>query len=894
MELKNYQKQVMGNLSSYLGCLAQCNHMTSAWREYWFRQDVNVGFGGVPAYQDTITGVPHICMKVPTGGGKTFMGCSSLKTIFRAMPADRPKLVVWLVPSDSILSQTIRTLSDTSHPYRQRIDMDFNGRVGVYTKEQLLNGQNFTPDTVQELLTICVFSYASLRINSRNKDARKVFQENGNLLRFAEYFHNRDLLLADTPDTALIQVIRQLAPVVIVDESHNATSDLSIEMLENLNPHFILDLTATPRNSSNIISYVDARELKRENMVKLPVVVYNRERRNDVILDALRMRAILEQEAREAETDGAPYIRPIILFQAQPNIRGAENETFDRIKQTLLGLGIPEEQIAIKTSGVDTLGTADLMSRECPIRYIITVNALKEGWDCPFAYILASLANRTSEVEVEQIVGRILRQPYARSHSRKLLNSSYVFTCSRDFHRTLDNIVAGLNRAGFSKKDYRVGEECEESTVMSSTPGFHEQTTIPPQITTPGDEAIVSPETENSADPDLFTDISIDEMRSNMESQNQPETQDSIDRMVQQAETLTDAYTKETEASTGTGFVGGELGEMLTQNVIQPQYRDNVEGLLIPQFFCQSEPDLFSNDRAVLLEAEHLSEGFNLSEQDAQVSFELATGDIYRIDLQEQGDAVPKYRRAQRTEAEYYQQLLAREPEDQKLRTSIWNICQIIESGSIGNRIYGSHLRDYVTRIVNGLTGDELQAMETALPFYAGKIRDKIISLEEKWREKQFFSWLDSGKIFCQPSYTLPQVITPANTMDSVPLSLYTAEKDDMNQFERRILDIIAACPSVLWWHRIMDRVPTAFRLNAYLNHYPDFLVRMKSGKILLVETKGEHLDGTDSMAKLKIGRAWQHQCGGQYRYFMVFEERDVPAEGAYTKDQFAEVLKNL
>lgn len=66
------------------------------------------------------------------------------------------------------------------------------------------------------------------------------------------------------------------------------------------------------------------------------------------------------------------------------------------------------------------------MSRACEVRYIITVNALKEGWDCPFAYILATLANKTSRVDVEQILGRILRQPYTTQHQNPLLNLSYV------------------------------------------------------------------------------------------------------------------------------------------------------------------------------------------------------------------------------------------------------------------------------------------------------------------------------------------------------------------------------------------------------------------------------------------------------------------------------------
>ena len=304
MELNTYQKQVMRDLTAYMNCVNRGTNLYSAWREYWFSKDVAVGTGGVPSYNNAIDGVPHICMKVPTGGGKTFLACASVRRIYDAMPISKPKVVVWLVPSDSILAQTTRNLSDVNHPYRQRLDQDFAGRVGVYTKEMLLNGQNFSPDTVREMLTVCIMSYNSLRIKNQSKDIRKVYQENGNLFRFAEYFKDDTVLLADTPDTALIQVLRYLEPVVVVDESHNAGSDLSVEMLNNLNPSFVLDLTATPRKNSNIISYVDARELKKEHMVKLPVVVYNRTSRQSVIQDAIQLRDSIEQDAVAAEKEG--------------------------------------------------------------------------------------------------------------------------------------------------------------------------------------------------------------------------------------------------------------------------------------------------------------------------------------------------------------------------------------------------------------------------------------------------------------------------------------------------------------------------------------------------------------------------------------------------------------
>ena len=867
MELNNYQKQVMRDLSAYLTCVNRGTNLYSAWREYWFAKDVAVGLGGVPSYNNAIERVPHVCMKVPTGGGKTFMACASVRRIFDALPTGKPQVVVWLVPSDSILTQTVRNLSDVNHPYRQKLDQDFAGRVGVYTKEMLLNGQNFSPDTVREMLTVCIMSYGSLRIDSKKKDVRKVYQENGNLFRFAEFFKDKEALLADTPDTALIQVLRHLEPVVIVDESHNAGSDLSVEMLNNLNPSFVLDLTATPRKNSNIISYVDARELKKEHMVKLPVVVYNRTTRQSVIQDAIQLRGSIEKEAIAAEEAGGRYIRPIVLFQAQPKTSD-NSDTFDKIKSLLMDMGIPEEQIAVKTSNVDDLKGRDLMSRDCPIRYIITVNALKEGWDCPFAYILASLANRTSTVDVEQILGRILRQPYAMRHASPLLNTSYVLTNSMDFHSTLEKIVAGLNKAGFSRKDYRIGETIEtpQAPVQPETV----QTEIPMKPT-PAE--------------DTFEDINTQEVRMALESGDAAGS--SVVKMVQEATQQAESYT-EAVSTPDDGFMGGELGDMLKQNAMQPYLVEEVSSLRIPQFFLRSVPDLFGGEFE-LLEPENLSEGFSLAGQDAQVHFELATGDMYRVDVEEKGEAVPKYKRADSELSEYIRNRLAQLPPEKKIQSCTNMLCAQINRN---NRYAAAEINDYVRRIVAGMTADELAAMETAIPTYAAKIQEKIKGSEEAYREDQFLRWLDTGKIVCRESYTLRPVITPADTTDAIPKSLYEAEKNDMNNGEHELIDAVVALGNVKWWHRIIER--NDFRLNGYINHYPDFMVMTNSGKLVLIEYKGDDRDNSDSERKLKLGRRWQAQCGQNYRYFMVFKNREFGIDGAYTMDQFVEIMKEL
>lgn len=731
----------------------------------------------------------------------------------------------------------------------------------------LLNGQNFSPDTVREMLTLCIMSYGSLRIDSKKKDVRKVYQENGNLFRFADFFRDKDALLADTPDTALIQVLRHLEPVVIVDESHNAGSDLSVEMLNNLNPSFVLDLTATPRKNSNIISYVDARELKKEHMVKLPVVVYNRTTRQSVIQDAIQLRGSIEKEAIAAEEAGGKYIRPIVLFQAQPKTSD-NSDTFDKIKALLMDMGIPEEQIAVKTSNVDDLKGRDLMSRDCPVRYIITVNALKEGWDCPFAYILASLANRTSTVDVEQILGRILRQPYAMQHASPLLNTSYVLTNSVDFHSTLEKIVAGLNKAGFSRKDYRIGETIEtpQAPVQPETV----QTEIPMKPT-PAE--------------DTFEDINTQEVRTALESGDAAGS--SVVKMVQEATQQAESYT-EAVSTPDDGFMGGELGDMLKQNAMQPYLVEEVSSLRIPQFFLRSVPDLFGGEFE-LLEPENLSEGFSLAGQDAQVHFELATGDMYRVDVEEKGEAVPKYKRADSELSDYIRNRLAQLPPEKKIQSCTNMLCAQINRN---NRYAAAEINDYVRRIVAGMTADELAAMETAIPTYAAKIQEKVKGLEEAYREDQFLRWLDTGKIVCRESYTLRPVITPADTTDAIPKSLYEAEKNDMNNGEHELIDAVVALGNVKWWHRIIER--NDFRLNGYINHYPDFMVMTNSGKLVLIEYKGDDRDNSDSERKLKLGRKWQAQCGQNYRYFMVFKNREFGIDGAYTMDQFVEIMKEL
>lgn len=882
MELKNYQIQVIRDLERFLELLIEKQSISSAYSTLWNGKGVNVGIDGMPPYNSELAGVPQVCFKVPTGGGKTFLAANSIKPIFDSMPHIHPKAVVWLVPSDAILTQTYRTLTDKNHDYRKKIDVDFGNKVEIYSKQQLLNGQNFNPTSVSDNLSVFVLSYDSFRTSK--KDGRKAYQENGSLLPFIRFKQDSGSLLEDTDETALIQVIRKLNPVVIVDESHHATSKLSKEMLQNFNPSFVLDLTATPKNGSNIISFVDARQLKAENMVKLPVIVYNRKSQEDVFVSAISLRRKLENEAVEEQKNGGRYIRPIVLFQAQPRTND-DSTTYDKIKHTLIDMGIPESEIAIKTADRDELKNIDLSSHDCSIRYIITVNALKEGWDCPFAYILATVANRTSSIDVEQILGRILRLPNTRKNEREVLNLSYVITSSNAFYATLDKVVAGLNAAGFTSKDYRIDDYVEPNTEFPVEQVGNIQTEL--KLDT-DDTNNVSDEIDSLNVDFVREQISPFVNNENMESQSQSKVNDAVTDMLDHAKTQNELYWKDFEKTEEYVPVPPEVGNKMKHYKVNQLYASEAEQLEIPQFMIETGRSLFSEHEHQVLTKENLYAGFSLLDKDTVIDFDSIDSEIARIDIDD-SDALPKAWKLQGFDSQNVKQWFDEQPSDRKMR-----LCKdmIIKKLSKNNAINDRDLEVYVDRIIQNLTEDQLTDMEQTPGIYVLKINKKVNSFLNEYAKKMFYEWVEQDKISCQPSYKLPKEISPTETIASIPKSLYSEEENFDTEYERKVVMELSSLNNIKWWHRNMAR--KGFAINGAVNAYPDIMVRTESGKLLLIETKGDQLENSESREKAETGAKWAEMAGRMYKYYMVFETKNPGYNGAYSYEEFMRIVKEL
>lgn len=887
MELKPYQQQVIDDLARYLEEVQATKDIREAFQKFWEQHPrsalVPKQGTAIEPYKNNVPRVPHICVKVPTAGGKTFIACNALKTIFDAFKADKPRAVVWLVPSITILDQTIKHLKDPSHPYRQKIASHFGNRVEVFDKATLLQGSGFNATSIKEQLNIMVFSFDSLR--ARNKEDRKVFQENGNLQSFEH-------LLGKESDITLGSVIKYLNPLVVVDESHNAESDLSVEMLKEVNPCFILDLTATPRNNSNIISFIDALELKRENMVKLPVIVYNHHDKTEVISSSLQLQKKLEAQAIEEEKKGGKYIRPIVLFQAQPkngkDFSNVEEEktNVQRLKEKLMELNIPEAQIKIKTANINEIKGIDLMSKDCEVRFIITINALKEGWDCPFAYILATLADKNSAVDVEQILGRVLRQPYVTKHQFDLLNLSYVLTASAKFMDTLQNIVKGLNRAGFSEKDYKI---TDGTAIAATTPSKQgEQGILFGNLTTPPTTPAAE-ETDESDDLTSDIDVSRIIMTTTATGGATPDNTISVAAIEQTAIQQNQDFEKAISEMERNNHpvLPNEIAKQVKTYPIKEVFQEMAAAIRLPQFFLSVPATGFfaQGDTDLMLDKENLLKDFSLSKCDTEITFDNVSAELYKVDLDvTKNEHTPTFIKLDDVARDViFEYIFDPARKDGRVKQFTHLIME-----SIGNMypISDTEIRKYVNRILEDFDDAAFENLYNRQYTYVGKIKAKIKKLSEAYAEKVFGNSLDTDKVFLKPSFEFPASISPGMTAKDIAKSLYEKE-GSINGFEEQVINEVANMSNVAFWTRNLEN--RGFKLNGFINHFPDFIIHTKKGKTILLETKGDHLDAEQ---KIKLGNLWANKAGNEFRYFLVYDKREV--EGTLLLDEFLGRMREM
>lgn len=501
LPLKDYQQEVLDTLDKYLTTLEGCykeaqefyefrvskgsadaihpeksSYCADAWEKVKSKVHIPIyrdrqGRTIPNVWQDRLDGIgrkiPNICMKVPTGGGKTLLAACSLGRVSRDYFKSSRGLVLWIVPSTTIYNQTLKALLNKEHPYRKQLDFESGGRTKILERSDGLDKAD-----IENNLCVMILMLQSFNVAKNSKDARKIYSDSGKYASFfpevddyeannalinlvpnlvEEDMLERDVIQGITIKQSLGNVFRLCRPIVIIDEEHKAKSAKAIDNINHFNPKFILEFSATPRDGSNKLVDVGGQSLKSEQMIKLPINVHasDQEEWKTTLNTAHAKLQSLAKDAAKLQGDEGTYIRPMMVIIAEPKKKGEDYNQVEEIKKYLIDkCQVQDSQIRIKLSENDEIKDEDLLEKTCPAKYIITKDALREGWDCPFAYVLAILTQKHSQTALTQYTGRVLRQPYAKVTPIASLNESYIYCSKANVGDAITKIKEGLEREG--------------------------------------------------------------------------------------------------------------------------------------------------------------------------------------------------------------------------------------------------------------------------------------------------------------------------------------------------------------------------------------------------------------------------------------------------------------
>jgi type III restriction enzyme len=845
LQLRDYQQRSLDALETYLNLAAQHGARKA------FVLQTNRPYSAVTQLPE----LPYVCLRVPTGGGKTFMACHALGIAAKAFLQTDRAPCLWLVPSNTIREQTLAALRNRDHPYRQALDGRFSGQVRPIDVQEALYLQR---STLQGETVIIVSTLAALRVE--DTDGRKVYEPCGALSHhFSGLSPELEEVLESREDGtlphSLANVLRMWRPLVIMDEAHNARTPLSFETLERFNPSCILEFTATPDALQNVLHHVSAAELKAEDMVKLPIKLWTHRDWKEVIARAREMRQSLEGAAQEEQRETGEYIRPIVLLQAQPKSKERDTLTVDVLKESLINdFKIPEDQVAVATGEKRGIEDVDLFDKDCRLRFIITVQALREGWDCSFAYVLCSVAETTSSRAVEQILGRVLRLPGARRKRRPELNCAYAYVASPRFIEAAwglkDALVQGngfqkLEAADFVVPREETGELFPEGTLFAQASELVIEK--PDLAPLPAPRRAQVSYSESTSLLTVTGALSHTDMEALQACFISPEDRAAVERIYERLQ-------------------GHRVGPPPSK-AERPPFRVPWLGIRVDGQLEILDESYFKDVELRLVDCDAgLSETEFPSEIPRGESGEVDVGATGKVEVRQFADQL----RQQLA-------LVMGEPG--------WTLAALVDWLDRQRShidIPQAQSAGYITRVVTWLIetrGWSIEQLARQKFPLANAIWMKIDQLQRSEAGKGYNALLfgpGSGKIEVSPKFYFefdPERYAP-NAYYEGPYQFnkhYFRRVGELDGEESECAQLLDTLPQVWHWVRNPVRSETSYWLQTSTDRfYPDFVVLLNDGRVMLVEYKNEKdWSNDDSKEKLRVGKLWEERSGGRCLFVM-------------------------
>jgi type III restriction enzyme len=854
MKLKNYQQNSLDVLKRFFEYCQIMKH-NEAFKKITEEEEIAlrlINLGRNYTVWEEIPNTPRVCIKVPTGGGKTIIAAHSIKIISHVWCEREHPLVLWFVPSDTIRKQTVEALKNPRHPYRQALDEQFLGRVQIFDIDDKFN---IRPADISN--NVCIIVSTIQSFVKEKTDKYNVYKDNENL---EDHFNRMNTAGSgyagmemreqnDRPKNSFANLLAYHRPIMIVDEAHRVVTELSRETQRRINPAAIVEFTATPRPNNNTLYSVRALELKEEEMIKLPIELREHLGWEQAVDEAIVRRAALEKDAQKERE----YIRPILLFQAQSK---EKDVTVEVLKKYLLETGnIPENQIKIATGEQKQLDDINLSNPDEPTRFIITVEALKEGWDCSFAYVLCSLANVQSDTAVEQLLGRVMRMPYAKERKIPSLNKAYAYVLSTKFGEAAGALVKKLAARGFDDAEAQSAVELKLSEDNNNLFGridiYKVDLGEPLFIAEPLTSIIM----ENDNKTIVFT----------------PET------TYEDVKRLMDAVP---EKAVEIDFKFKNYRRMDAT----PSPAKRGEPFSVPRLMVELQGEL------VFAEPETIFEAFDWDIAEFADS-KMNEGE-FRIERQGNGFVIDiNDRRLQfsPTGAEQLSLPLDAEVENWTPANLIYWLDRKLRQEDITQ----TKMVEWLRQVIEYLTdtrGIKMVALMLERYKLSNKIESKIKAAREEAKKEAFQTALfgrdgrvmldfDNGFEFSESMYDDQLMYSGSykfqkHYLGSSKVPMIDGKEDGEEFACAKALDNL---PQVKYWLRNVSRHRNSFRLPTSTdNFYPDFVAELKDGRIFVVEYKGAlTAQIQDTKEKGLIGELWEKQSDSRGLFLIVEKSKD-------------------
>lgn len=846
-QLKAYQSKTLSALERYL----KQARIVGAKEAYFTVKGSNT----IPYHViDDLEETPYVCLRLPTGGGKTFLSAYSIRIIAQTFVEKDFPMVIWFTPTTTIKEQTLKTLKNPKHPNREILDVAFNGNVAIFDIDDFAN---IRPHDIKN--KACIFVSTIQSFNVKNTEKRNIYAHNENLephfVNIPQHFiPNLEKIEAGQENEGKVKnsfanLLNINNPIVIVDEAHKAVTELNRKIMRRINPSCILEFTATPnKKESNVLYRVNAIELKLEDMIKLPIILTE----NQTWQQSLTASCLMRNKLAEIAKLEKEYIRPIVLIQSES--KGQEN-TEDVVKQYLIdNENIPAENIAIVTGEQKELEGINVLDKNCPIEYIITKQALKEGWDCPFAYIFCSVAQVHSLTSVEQFLGRVLRMPYAKKREHEELNKAYTFVSSSCWTNSVAKLKDSLVSMGFNEQ--------ETTNILQPTP-----VEIPFSFTFTVTEDIPN---------NYFTDEEKEEMGMTKE-QKIENGQITIQIKRNMSNELKNKLSKIITSKDLPLFE-------TTCNVVSTKkesFSQMGEKFEVPQL-CLFEDDIWNviDDREV-----YLQDGFKLLDYTAvltEADFSIKQeGKVFSIDID-----------GKRITERFLNVNLMDEVDNAQSNWTNSTLSQWLDRKTPQQDVSQPVLLEFIRRIIDNLTTARQIPLNSLVrtKFLLSKAIDtKISKYREEAYKKGFQALLFKNenvetKLDFSFQFIKDYFISNLYSSDKIFNKHYYSSIGAMNKEEAECAQVIDGLPEVKYWVRNVERHLNSFSLPTSTDKfYPDFICLLNDGRLLAVEYKGEHLiSADDAKEKENIGSLWAKKSNGKCLFLMV------------TKSDYEAKIKNI